>query len=220
VFVRAPFRQLDFFFSAVVDEWRIESFKVPSSSCSHTSSRCYPKTNPILVEIDRTLKKVGEGIIEFEGIFQKISAAPSQNQKEKHENDLKREIKKLQRLREQIKVWIGQNDIKNKEPLVDSRQKIEKVIRLCLRLLPLLGLGLGSSPARRSGIFIIFYIVVKLFSRTWGLPAPRFQPFSLSPFALARRLSSPCVFRRWSGIRPMSASQRPRNSRMKVCGKR
>jgi DNA repair exonuclease SbcCD ATPase subunit len=80
-----------------------------------------------LGEIERTLKKITEGLAEFETTYQKIRSAPSGNQKEKHENDLKKEIKKLQRLREQVKIWIAQNDVKNKEPLIDVRKKIEVV---------------------------------------------------------------------------------------------
>lgn len=81
----------------------------------------------LLGEIDRTLKKITEGLAEFETTYQKIRSAPSGNQKEKLENDLKKEIKKLQRLREQVKIWIAQNDVKNKEPLIDVRKKIEVV---------------------------------------------------------------------------------------------
>jgi CCR4-NOT transcription complex subunit 3 len=93
-------------------------------------------------EIDRTLKKVQEGIEEFDQIWVKVgsrrprlplsarapSGLPSRrwpaphgtcplprqvheaenpNQKEKLEADLKKEIKKLQRLRDQIKSWCG-----------------------------------------------------------------------------------------------------------------
>lgn len=107
----------------------------PRRSASHALPVFH--ANIYLAEIDRTLKKVGEGIVEFDAIFQKIHTAPSANQKEKHENDLKREIKKLQRLREQIKAWVGQSDVKNKEPLIDARQKIEKVLLLCPALLVL-----------------------------------------------------------------------------------
>eukprot|EP00957_Ditylum_brightwellii_P036530 2766991-Ditylum_brightwellii.AAC.1 len=39
--------------------------------------------------------------------------------------DLKKEIKKLQRLRDQIKTWIGSSDVKDKDPLVDARRLIE-----------------------------------------------------------------------------------------------
>ncbi|GAA5999901.1 hypothetical protein JCM10207_005963 [Rhodosporidiobolus poonsookiae] len=76
-------------------------------------------------EIDKTLKKVTEGVEVFEGIFEKIQASSNQTQKEKLESDLKTQIKKLQRLRDQIKTWMASNDIKDKQPLVDNRKLIE-----------------------------------------------------------------------------------------------
>ena len=39
--------------------------------------------------------------------------------------DLKKEIKKLQRLRDQIKSWISSAEVKDKEPLVEARKLIE-----------------------------------------------------------------------------------------------
>lgn len=80
----------------------------------------------ILVEIDRTLKKVGEGIEIFDGIFDKIQQTTSQAQKEKFEADLKKEIKKLQRYRDQIKVWANLSEIKDKKALIDNRKMIEQ----------------------------------------------------------------------------------------------
>lgn len=86
-------------------------------------------------EIDRTLKRVSEGIDVFDQIWEKVGALLAtqvvdlnnvQNlgpqsgclvqrkdfdtgtnpaQKEKYEADLKKEIKKLQRYRDQIKTW-------------------------------------------------------------------------------------------------------------------
>lgn len=41
------------------------------------------------------------------------------------ESDLKTQIKKLQRLRDQIKTWLQSNDIKDKKPLLDNRKLIE-----------------------------------------------------------------------------------------------
>ncbi|XP_041274148.1 CCR4-NOT transcription complex subunit 3, partial [Onychostruthus taczanowskii] len=58
-------------------------------------------------EIDRCLKKVSEGVEQFEDIWQKLHNAANANQKEKYEADLKKEIKKLQRLRDQIKTWVA-----------------------------------------------------------------------------------------------------------------
>ncbi|CAJ0910478.1 6432_t:CDS:10 [Entrophospora sp. SA101] len=77
-------------------------------------------------EIDRVLKRVSEGVETFEAIFDKIQAAINSNQKEKLEQDLKKEIKKLQRQRDQIKAWISSNDIKDKRALIDNRRLIEQ----------------------------------------------------------------------------------------------
>ncbi|KAI5480621.1 hypothetical protein MNV49_000317 [Pseudohyphozyma bogoriensis] len=79
----------------------------------------------LATEIDRTLKKVAEGVEIFEGIFEKIQQSTNQAQKEKLESDLKSQIKKLQRLRDQIKTWLQSNDIKDKQPLLDNRKLIE-----------------------------------------------------------------------------------------------
>lgn len=71
------------------------------------------------------MKKVDEGVELFDEIWEKVYSAEQQNQKEKYEMDLKKEIKKLQRLRDQIKTWIGSSDIKDKEPLIEARKLIE-----------------------------------------------------------------------------------------------
>lgn len=77
------------------------------------------------VEIDRVLKKVSEGVEMFESMIDKLEAAPPGNQKEKCESDLKKEIKKLQRLRDQIKSWLSMNEIKDKSALMENRKLIE-----------------------------------------------------------------------------------------------
>jgi CCR4-NOT transcription complex subunit 3 len=61
----------------------------------------------------------------FEDIWQKVHNATNSNQKEKYEADLKKEIKKLQRLRDQIKSWIASAEIKDKSVLMDNRKLIE-----------------------------------------------------------------------------------------------
>ncbi|KAG1107751.1 hypothetical protein G6F42_016251 [Rhizopus arrhizus] len=76
-------------------------------------------------EIDRVLKKVSEGVETFDNIFDKIQSTTNSNQKEKYEQDLKKEIKKLQRLRDQIKTWLSSNDIKDKSALMENRKLIE-----------------------------------------------------------------------------------------------
>ncbi|CAK5262569.1 unnamed protein product [Mycena citricolor] len=76
-------------------------------------------------EIDRTLKKVSEGVELFESIYDKMQASTNQPQKEKLELELKTQIKKLQRLRDQIKNWLTSNDIKDKSQLLENRKLIE-----------------------------------------------------------------------------------------------
>ncbi|KAJ7237224.1 Not1 N-terminal domain, CCR4-Not complex component-domain-containing protein [Mycena haematopus] len=81
-------------------------------------------------EIDRTLKKVSEGVELFESIYDKMQASTNQAQKEKLELELKSQIKKLQRLRDQIKTWVASSDIKDKSQLLDNRKLIETDILL------------------------------------------------------------------------------------------
>lgn len=56
-----------------------------------------------------------------------MQSSTNQTQKEKLELDLKTQIKKLQRLRDQIKTWVASNDIKDKSSLLDNRKLIETV---------------------------------------------------------------------------------------------
>ncbi|KAJ0966412.1 hypothetical protein J5N97_027550 [Dioscorea zingiberensis] len=76
-----------------------------------------PKT-PGRREIDRVLKKVQEGVEVFDSIWNKVYFTENANQKEKFEADLKKEIEKLQRYRDQIKTWIQSSEIKDKKKLV------------------------------------------------------------------------------------------------------
>ena len=81
-------------------------------------------------EIDKTFKKVDEGIQAFDGIYEKINSSQNAAQKDKLEDNLKREIKKLQRFRDQIKTWAAGNEVKDKGPLLEHRKRIEKVGRV------------------------------------------------------------------------------------------
>ncbi|KAJ1651051.1 General negative regulator of transcription subunit 5, partial [Dispira simplex] len=78
------------------------------------------------IEIEKVRKKVTEGIEAFDDTFEKLKTSPNINQKEKYEQDLKKEIKKLQRHRDQIKTWIASTDIKDKRELLENRKMIEK----------------------------------------------------------------------------------------------
>ncbi|KAK5007825.1 CCR4-NOT core subunit [Elasticomyces elasticus] len=81
-------------------------------------------------EIDKTFKRVAEGVATFESIYEKLQQSTNASQKDKLEDALKKEIKKLQRCRDQIKAWASMNDIKDKKPLLDQRKLIETVCEL------------------------------------------------------------------------------------------
>lgn len=81
----------------------------------------------LLNEVEKCFKKVGEGVQAFESIYDKIQQTTNPSQKEKLEDALKKEIKKLQRSRDQIKTWAAMNDIKDKKPLMEQRKLIETV---------------------------------------------------------------------------------------------
>ncbi|KAK6459153.1 negative transcriptional regulator [Scheffersomyces xylosifermentans] len=77
-------------------------------------------------EFDKTNKKIAEGLSVFDDIYDKLMTTEISSQKEKLESDLKKEIKKLQRSRDQLKQWLGDSSIKlDKELLQENRTKIE-----------------------------------------------------------------------------------------------
>ncbi|KAJ3355697.1 hypothetical protein HDU83_002702 [Entophlyctis luteolus] len=83
-----------------------------------------------LPEIDKVLKQVALGVESFEEVFEKVQqavASGNSTQRDKLEADLKKEIKKLQRSRDQIKAWISSSEVKDKKPLTDNRRLIETV---------------------------------------------------------------------------------------------
>jgi CCR4-NOT transcription complex subunit 3 len=69
---------------------------------------------------------VDQGILAFDEVYDKVKTADTQPLKEKYEEELKKEIKKLQRCRDQIKVWGASAEVKNKVPLQESRKLIER----------------------------------------------------------------------------------------------
>lgn len=82
----------------------------------------------LLQEIDKVFKKVKEGLDIFDGYYDKLQVCENQSQKEKLESDLKREIKKLQKQRDQIKSWLSGNEVKDKKNLLENRKNIENAM--------------------------------------------------------------------------------------------
>ncbi|GMM27504.1 CCR4-NOT core subunit [Martiniozyma asiatica (nom. inval.)] len=79
----------------------------------------------LLQEMDRVFKKITEGLEIFDSIYDRHQNASNSSQKDKLENDLKKEIKKLQRFREQVKNWQTASEIKDKTQLLEHRKLVE-----------------------------------------------------------------------------------------------
>ncbi|KNC51343.1 CCR4-NOT transcription complex [Thecamonas trahens ATCC 50062] len=76
-------------------------------------------------EVDRVFKKIMDGVEVFDDTFEKAASPEFSSQKEKLEADLKTQIKKLQRLRDQVKQWQGSSDFRDKSALQEKRRLIE-----------------------------------------------------------------------------------------------
>eukprot|EP00929_Paragymnodinium_shiwhaense_P111273 TRINITY_DN7903_c0_g1_i2.p1 TRINITY_DN7903_c0_g1~~TRINITY_DN7903_c0_g1_i2.p1 ORF type:complete len:900 (+),score=259.20 TRINITY_DN7903_c0_g1_i2:157-2856(+) len=77
-------------------------------------------------EIENTLKKVEDGLVEFEDYWDQALSS-SGAQREKLGEELKKSINKLQRLRAQIREWLAHGGVPSasKDKLEDARKKIE-----------------------------------------------------------------------------------------------
>jgi len=79
-------------------------------------------------DIDVVLKKVEDGLDEFQTTWDFAASCSSGPQKDKYGEELKKSINKLQRLRAQIREWLGQGEVKSvcKDKLEESRKRIEE----------------------------------------------------------------------------------------------
>jgi CCR4-NOT transcription complex subunit 3 len=73
-------------------------------------------------DVEKTMKKIEEGIVAFDQTWEQVYEADSQTLREKYETELKKEIKKLQKLREQVKSWVSKGEVRQKQPLIDARE--------------------------------------------------------------------------------------------------
>lgn len=80
-------------------------------------------------EFDKLQKKVTEGLTQFDQTHEKIYATDNASLKEKLEGELRKEIKKLQRSRDQVKQWLSDSSNKlDREQLQDIRGLIENAM--------------------------------------------------------------------------------------------
>ena len=93
------------------------------------------KARKLQVEVDATLKKVHEGVEAWEDDLKRYQSEG--NNKETQQRtfaSLKTDLKKLQKLREQVRGWITTGEIKGQdEALGEARRSIEScMVRLLL----------------------------------------------------------------------------------------
>eukprot|EP00897_Mesotaenium_endlicherianum_P008779 jgi/Mesen1/792/ME000110S_11065 len=80
-------------------------------------------TRKMQTEIERTLKKVQEGIEEFQALWEKMEEATFPAKKERFESELKKELKRLQRLRDQIRTWLSSQDVTALQGSLEAARK-------------------------------------------------------------------------------------------------
>lgn len=81
----------------------------------------------VLQEIEKCFKQVATGVEAFDEAYQKYEQSTNASQRDKLVDQIKKECKKLQRLRDQIKTWAAGNEVKDKTQLQDKRELIETV---------------------------------------------------------------------------------------------
>ncbi|OAO16639.1 hypothetical protein AV274_1636 [Blastocystis sp. ATCC 50177/Nand II] len=82
----------------------------------------------IRTEIDNTFKKIKEGFEEFDALWNCVYSADTQAKKERYEADLKRQLNKLQKLRDSLKTWEKSSDsaiTQYRTQIADYRSQIE-----------------------------------------------------------------------------------------------
>ncbi|KAM9921668.1 hypothetical protein OXX80_012104, partial [Metschnikowia pulcherrima] len=62
-------------------------------------------------EVETVFKKIHEGLDLFNYYYSRHESSTNDSQREKLESDLKKEIKKLQKFRDQIKTWQGNDSL-------------------------------------------------------------------------------------------------------------
>ncbi|KAK9823430.1 hypothetical protein WJX72_002698 [[Myrmecia] bisecta] len=79
-------------------------------------------------DIDFTVKNIQEGLEEYRSWGRKLEAATKRDdmkEKEKLLAEMKRELKKLQRLRDQVRNWLDQAALASNQALLDARRAVE-----------------------------------------------------------------------------------------------
>ncbi|BDA50615.1 probable CCR4-NOT transcription complex subunit 3 at N-terminal half [Coccomyxa sp. Obi] len=88
-------------------------------------SRTAALNRKLVKEIEQALKKIYDGIHNFKELGVKMEAAEDAKDRDKWMQEMKRELKRLQRLRDQIRQWAADPTIRDTSLLIDARHAIE-----------------------------------------------------------------------------------------------
>jgi CCR4-NOT transcription complex subunit 3 len=87
------------------------------------------KSRQIQQEIEKKLQQVEEGSANFGSILKKLQGTVNAPQKERLENELKKEIKRLQKIRESLKALESQEP-RLRQRMVEAKKKIEELMEV------------------------------------------------------------------------------------------
>lgn len=85
------------------------------------------KARKLQLEVESTLKKVHEGSESWGKEWAKLQSLEDITQRDKIIEGLKRDLKKLQRLREQVRGWLATGEVKGQDDaLQEARRTVER----------------------------------------------------------------------------------------------
>ena len=81
-------------------------------------------------EVDKTHKKIREGFEVFQQLWDKVQDAPDHSSKQRWTAELKKELKKLQRLRDLLKQWLSNGVLKDSTEIELHKTDIESKMEI------------------------------------------------------------------------------------------
>ncbi len=79
----------------------------------------------VKAEIEKISKKIRDGFDAFEALWEKVQNAADHSSKSRWTAELKKELKKLQRMRDQIKTWLSSGTVKDTRDMETQKSEIE-----------------------------------------------------------------------------------------------
>ena len=87
------------------------------------------KSRLLQQEIEKKLQQVEEGLLNFWSLHRRLQSSTSSSQKERLENELKKELKRLQKIRESFKSFESQEP-RLRQRMIEAKKKIEDLMEV------------------------------------------------------------------------------------------